>query len=224
MGKPPEYTKEEALSAISTLTLSDYKTTHIVACRLDMLGREVEALRQQVAKLEEASDKACDKLSCLTTDSTLARHAVAILRTAREASKARGEGMDEHDNALDYTIIRDEKIRSKVCELMSRMLDNPDEHGIYPTSRFLWEVETYILDLLSTTQRKLENADNLLADNKALRQQVADAEYDTERINWIDRNMDCDLAGPGLSCRRVQIQDNQTIREAIDAAREASEG
>ena len=51
MGKPPEYTKEEAMAAIATLTLSDHKTTLIVACRLDMLGREVEALRQKVSTL-----------------------------------------------------------------------------------------------------------------------------------------------------------------------------
>lgn len=28
---------------------------------------------------------------------------------------------------------------------MSEMLDNPDEHGIYPTSKFMWEMETLIL-------------------------------------------------------------------------------
>lgn len=45
----------------------------------------------------------------------------------------------------DYTEIRDDKIRGKICELMSEMLDNPDEHGIFPTSRFMWKMETFIL-------------------------------------------------------------------------------
>jgi len=46
---------------------------------------------------------------------------------------------------LNYTEIRDERIRGKICELMSEMLDNPDEHGIYPTSRFMSEMEVFIL-------------------------------------------------------------------------------
>jgi len=53
---------------------------------------------------------------------------------------------------VDYTEIRDDKIRGKICELMSEMLDNPDKHGIYPTSRFMWKMETYILDRI----KKLE--------------------------------------------------------------------
>ncbi len=46
---------------------------------------------------------------------------------------------------MDYAEIRDDRIRSKICTLMSEMLDNPDEHGIYPTSKFMWEMETFIL-------------------------------------------------------------------------------
>lgn len=46
----------------------------------------------------------------------------------------------------DYTEIRDDRIRAKICELMSEMLDNPDEIGIYPTSRFMWKMESFILD------------------------------------------------------------------------------
>ncbi len=45
----------------------------------------------------------------------------------------------------DYTEIRDSRIRGKICELMSEMLDNPDMSGIYPTSRFMWKMETFIL-------------------------------------------------------------------------------
>ena len=46
---------------------------------------------------------------------------------------------------MDYTEIRNQAIRGKICELMSEMLDNPDKQGIYPTSRFMWKMETYIL-------------------------------------------------------------------------------
>lgn len=53
----------------------------------------------------------------------------------------------EEQKEPDYTEIRDDAIRSKICELMSEMLDNPDEHGIYPTSRFMWRMETYCMKL-----------------------------------------------------------------------------
>lgn len=46
---------------------------------------------------------------------------------------------------VDYTEIRDTEIRGTICRLLTHMLDNPDEHGIYPTSQFMWEMETYIL-------------------------------------------------------------------------------
>ncbi len=48
-------------------------------------------------------------------------------------------------NEPDYTDIRNDRIRSEICKLMSEMLDNPDERGIYPTSRFMWKMETFIL-------------------------------------------------------------------------------
>ncbi len=37
----------------------------------------------------------------------------------------------------DFTVIKDQRIRTKVCKLMSDMLDNPDDCGIYPTSEFM---------------------------------------------------------------------------------------
>lgn len=52
---------------------------------------------------------------------------------------------------IDYTEIRNNGIRTKICELMSEMLDNPDEHGLYPTSKFMWKMESYILE-----KRRLE--------------------------------------------------------------------
>ena len=60
-------------------------------------------------------------------------------------------------NEPDYTEIRDEAIRAEVLEIMSEMLDNPDDIGIYPTSRFLWKMETFILGLLEVA--KQENDD-----------------------------------------------------------------
>lgn len=47
---------------------------------------------------------------------------------------------------VDYTLIKNERIRTKICDLMSEMLDNPDEHGIYPTSRFMSKMENFILE------------------------------------------------------------------------------
>jgi len=54
-------------------------------------------------------------------------------------------------NEPEYTEIRDNRIRGKICELMSEMLDNPDESGIYQTSRFMWEMETFILNEIAQT-------------------------------------------------------------------------
>jgi len=48
---------------------------------------------------------------------------------------------------IDYTEIRNGHIRIKIRDLLSEMLDNPDENGIYPTSKFMWEMEAYILPL-----------------------------------------------------------------------------
>lgn len=45
----------------------------------------------------------------------------------------------------DYTVIKDARIRCNICRLMSEMLDNPNEHGIYPTARFMSKMETFIL-------------------------------------------------------------------------------
>ena len=37
-----------------------------------------------------------------------------------------------------------EKDRDRICEIISDMLDNPDEHGIYPTSTAYTRLEHYI--------------------------------------------------------------------------------
>ena len=34
--------------------------------------------------------------------------------------------------------------RSAICEIISEMLDNPDKHGIYPTSTAYTKLEHYI--------------------------------------------------------------------------------
>lgn len=46
----------------------------------------------------------------------------------------------------DYTIIKDNRIRTKICELMSEMFDNPDKYGIYPTSKFMSKMEDFVLE------------------------------------------------------------------------------
>lgn len=47
----------------------------------------------------------------------------------------------------DYTIIKNMRIRTKICDLMSAMLYNPDEYGIYPTSEFMSKMEDFCLEL-----------------------------------------------------------------------------
>lgn len=47
----------------------------------------------------------------------------------------------------DYTKIKNERIRSKICDLLSAMLEDPDEDGIYPTSEFMSKVENFCLEL-----------------------------------------------------------------------------
>lgn len=49
-------------------------------------------------------------------------------------------------NEPDYTEIRDERIRGKINDLLLEMFDSPNEYGIYPTSRFMWKMETFILE------------------------------------------------------------------------------
>lgn len=44
-----------------------------------------------------------------------------------------------------YERIRDQRIRGVICKLMSEMLDNPDESGIYPTARFMSKMEAFVI-------------------------------------------------------------------------------
>jgi hypothetical protein len=62
----------------------------------------------------------------------------------------------------DYTEIKDEEVRGKICEFMSEMLDNPGEGGIFPTSRFMWKMERYILDRSKGLQDDIESARGVL--------------------------------------------------------------
>lgn len=62
---------------------------------------------------------------------------------------------------IDYTEIRDGEIRGKICELLSEMLDNPDENGIYPTSRFMWKMESYCLQLKAERDELRKNVSML---------------------------------------------------------------
>lgn len=64
-------------------------------------------------------------------------------------------------------------------------------------------------------QKELEAAE---AENARLKAELEAAKEDSKRLNWIDRYMDCTLAGPGLHISRVEIGDDQTLREAIDEA------
>jgi len=53
---------------------------------------------------------------------------------------------------------------------------------------------------------------------------LEEVQRDTERINWIDQNMDCTLHGPGLSVSLVEIGNRETLRQAIDRAIADREG
>lgn len=56
----------------------------------------------------------------------------------------------------DYTVIKDDRIRAKICKLMSEMLDDPDEQGIYQTARFMSKMETFVL--FENKRLKTENS------------------------------------------------------------------
>jgi len=47
------------------------------------------------------------------------------------------------------------KIRTKICEIISRMLDNPDEYEIYPTGRCYDELEEFIQRLLDDQKKAI---------------------------------------------------------------------
>ena len=61
------------------------------------------------------------------------------------------------------------------------------------------------------TEAAIARADAAEADLK-------EARKDTGRLDWIDRNMDCDLSGPGLHLDGVEVEDYETLRQAIDRA------
>ncbi|MCP3683895.1 MAG: hypothetical protein GY861_14525 [bacterium] len=47
----------------------------------------------------------------------------------------------------EYTKIKNDRMRTKICKLMSEMLDDPDAGGIYQTSRFMSKMESFCLEL-----------------------------------------------------------------------------
>ena len=54
---------------------------------------------------------------------------------------------------------------------------------------------------------------------------IKELEADRDRIDWIDRNMDCTLSGEGLHVSALDDdvwQDDMSLREAIDAARKVT--
>lgn len=57
--------------------------------------------------------------------------------------------MNENTAEPDYTVIADHGIRSEIEKHLSEMFDDHDENEIYPTSRFMWRLERYILSELA---------------------------------------------------------------------------
>lgn len=67
---------------------------------------------------------------------------------ARESNGGLQENGEKlRQGEIDYTIIKDKRIRTKICQLMSAMLDNPDKYGIYPTSEFMSKMEDFVLEI-----------------------------------------------------------------------------
>lgn len=99
---------------------------------------------------------------------------------------------------------------SKVVELLDRIDELESE---------LERVKRENEELRQYTYAYFENQNAILArENLKLKKRVEELERDRDRIDWIDRWMDCDLAGPGLHVSRVDIEDEQTLRQAIDEA------
>jgi len=48
------------------------------------------------------------------------------------------------------------EIRTAICGLMSEMLDNPDEYGIYPTTKFMDGMEAYLRTALQSERDKVD--------------------------------------------------------------------
>ncbi len=81
---------------------------------------------------------------------------------------------------IDYTDIRDDRIRSEICDIMSEMLDNPLECGLYRTSKFMWKMETFILAEANAQAAEIKRLQSELERYKKC---FADAEVEINRIN-----------------------------------------
>ena len=46
---------------------------------------------------------------------------------------------------IDYRTIRDRRIRAKICGLTHEMFAGENENGEFPSTEFMWRMETYIL-------------------------------------------------------------------------------
>ncbi len=47
-------------------------------------------------------------------------------------------------------------LRTAICRIMSEMLDNPDEHGIYPTGRFMDRIEALLVSMMAAPSEGLD--------------------------------------------------------------------
>jgi len=60
----------------------------------------------------------------------------------------------------DPTEIKDGRIRSRICTLMSEMLDNPDDVGIFPTSVFMAKMEDFVLSEIEAAKKEAKDQQN----------------------------------------------------------------
>lgn len=69
--------------------------------------------------------------------------------------------------------------RQIICNIISEMLDNPNEYGIYPTTQAYDKLEAHCATLRAELERERERADVATEQNTRLWTQVA---YERERV------------------------------------------
>ena len=122
------------------------------------------------------------------------------------------------ENGIKAIEIRDDRVRSVICELMSEMLDNPDDCGIYPTSRFMWRVETYILNLLAETRDGWESERKA---HEITAGKVADAGVKTLELEQEFQRISIMLFGrPDASLERIRHATRQMLSRNHDLNQE----
>jgi len=120
-------------------------------------------------------------------------------------------------NCNHYHVSLLEETRTVECEDCKRQIDAFDFLWDWAVRRFQFHRTE---DILKQQCKQLgEKLDNLKREERNIKSRLKRLKAysdDSRRIDWIDRNMDCDLSGPGLHISSVEIGDEETLRQAID--------